>query len=245
MTGEFGRGGPRPAWWDRWYETGRPEYIDLPEHGDEARRVLRGLDRFQRLTGGYRLYSRLVAREAAGLAGPRILELGAGRGRLAERMLKDMPDARVTVSDIRPESLEAFRRSALAADPRTSSRVIDATAIDAPDGTWDVAVFTASLHHLEPPQVRKVLAEGTRAARRLLIVDAWRHPVLLGVAPLMLLTGGAANLHDGVISLRKVYSASAVRELAASCGAPVEVRTRFCPPGHLVVSAARAQATAG
>lgn len=237
------RGGPEPAWWDRLYETGRAEWIDLvdqPEHAERARRGLRGLDRFQRVTHSYRAFSRLALAEAAGQqAEPRFLELGAGRGHLAEQLLRHHPTARVTVSDISLDSVRAFRTGPLGDHPRVTARVIDATAIDAPDNSWDVAVFAMSLHHLEPPQVRKVLREGTRVARRLLIIDGWRHPGYLVVVPLLLLIGGVVTAHDGVISLRKVYSPSALRALADGCGAPVRVCCRFQFPGYLVASAYR------
>ena len=46
---------------------------------------------------------------------------------------------------------------------------MDATAIDAPDGYFDIAVFALSLHHLPPPVAARVFTEGTRAANKLLI----------------------------------------------------------------------------
>ncbi|MGH3468406.1 MAG: class I SAM-dependent methyltransferase [Thermocrispum sp.] len=240
MQHDVPRGGPDARWWDRWYTTDKPEYIDQPEEVEKTRQVLRGLDRFQRVTRSYRLHSRLVAAEAAGLATPRILELGAGRGRLAQQILKDLPAAHVTVSDVNADALESFANGPLSADQRACARVIDATDIDAEDLSWDVAVFTTSLHHLEPPQVRKVFLEGTRVARRLLVVDLWRHPAMMSLVPVMVFIGGIAATHDGVISLRKAYSTSALQALAGGCGAAVDLHTRFHPPSHLVASAARA-----
>ncbi|MEU3253648.1 class I SAM-dependent methyltransferase [Streptomyces sp. NPDC006997] len=239
MSHDIRRGGHGAPWWDRLYETDAREYIDQPEHAERAARVLRALDRFQRITLGYRRQSAMVLAATAGAPEPRILELGAGHGRLAARILDRCPAALVTVSDVEPSAVAAFRAGPLAGHPRVTSRVIDATAIDAASGAWDVAVFAMSLHHLDPAQVRRLLCEGTRVARRLLIIDAWRHPAFLAVAPLFLVLGGRDNLHDGVISLRKAYSASALHDLAADCGAAVALDTRFSPPGYLVASAHR------
>lgn len=40
-----------------------------------------------------------------------------------------------------------------------SVRVMDATAIDAPDGAFDLVVFALSFHHLPPSLAAKVFAE--------------------------------------------------------------------------------------
>ncbi|MBB1247141.1 class I SAM-dependent methyltransferase [Streptomyces durbertensis] len=234
------RGGPDASWWDRRYETRRQEYIDRPETGARCRQALRGLDRFQRLSGGYRTYSRLtVAAAGADVPSPRVLELGAGHGRLARYVLARRPGARMTVSDVNPSVVEALRAGPLGRDRRIEVVRLDATAIDRPDDSYDVAVLTTSLHHLPPSGVAALLREGTRVARRLLVVDGWRNPLYLAGVPLMALTGGWAQAHDGFVSLRRMYGAAAVHALAARCGAPVRVRTRFVPPAYLAVLAER------
>ncbi|MFD5558937.1 class I SAM-dependent methyltransferase [Streptomyces sp. NPDC127068] len=240
------RGGPDATWWDRLYETDRTEWIDLidqPGATARARRGLDGLARFQRLSRAYRTFSRLTLAQVGHLDEPRILELGAGRGHLAQHLLRDHPRAHVTFSDLSPDSVRAFRSGPLADHPRVASQILDATEMDVPEGSWDVAVFAMSLHHLQPAQVRMVLSEGTRVAHKLLIVDAWRNPALLSVVPLLLLVGGACTAHDGVISLRKAYSPSALRALARHGAAPIRVDCRFQLPGYLVATAERARKT--
>lgn len=239
MIADMPRGGPDAPRWDRWFETSRVEYLDRPDTPDEGRRVLRGLDRFQRLTLGYRSFCRLTLQQVRGVATPEILELGAGLGGLARRLVDRHPTARVTVSDVDPGVVGALRRGPLGAHPRVTPVVLDATAIDAPDGAFDVAVLTMSLHHLSPPGVVALLGEGTRVARRLLIIDGWRHPAYLAVAPLLWLTGGRPHVHDGLISLRRLYGAPALHALAGAGAAAVTVRTRFVPPGYLVAVATR------
>ncbi|MFD5554718.1 class I SAM-dependent methyltransferase [Streptomyces sp. NPDC127068] len=170
---------------------------------------------------------------------PRVLELGAGYGRLGQYVLDRHPGARLTVSDVNPGVVTRLREGPLGHHPRARCEVLDATSVDAPDGAYDLAVLTMSLHHLEPAGVAALLREGTRVARTLLIVDGWRNPAYLAVVPMWCLLGGPALVHDGVISLRKLYGPAAVHALAARCGAPMRVRTRFVLPGYLVATATR------
>ncbi|WP_327393253.1 methyltransferase domain-containing protein [Streptomyces sp. NBC_01186] len=239
MTYDMPRGGPEAPWWDRKFETGRAEYIDRPDSGEKCRRALHGLDRLQRLTLGYRTVARHALAQLDGVSAPRVLELGAGYGRLAQRLLARHPTVRVTVSDVNPRVVEELGAGSLGRHPRVTTAVLDATALDAPDGAWDLVVCSTTAHHLPPAGVAALLREGTRVAGRLLIVDGWRSPLLLAAAPLMFLTGGWAHAHDGVISLRKVYGPAALHALAERCGAPVRLCTRFVPPGYLVAVATR------
>ena len=45
--------------------------------------------------------------------------------------------------------------------PRGVVREMDATAIDAPDGFYDLAVFALSFHHLPPALASRVLAKAS------------------------------------------------------------------------------------
>ena len=222
------RGGPDASCLDRILQTDRPEYLDRDDVGDEVRRdVIAALDRYGALFGEHERTARLALDEVAGVADPRILELGAGHGALSRTLLAEHPTARVTISDVNPDSVAAMAAGALGDNPRAEVRRLDATAIDAPDGSFDLAVFAMSFHHLSPPQAARVLAEGTRVAGRLLIVDLARPPAplhlvkLATMAPLALVWPFA---HDGLISSMRSYSASALREVAAAAGVTVEIR---------------------
>src|SRR4029077_4479086 len=115
----------------------------------------------------------------ADIPDPAILELGAGHGGLSRKLLEMHPTARVTVTDIDPISVSNIASGDLGSHPRAIVRVMDATDVDAPDRSYDLALFVLSFHHLRPAAAARVLAEGTRAADKLAIIDLGRPPALL------------------------------------------------------------------
>ena len=228
------RGGPDASCLDRLLQTDRPEYLDRDDVDESVKRaVVATLDRVGSLFGEHDRNARLVLDEVAGVADPRIIELGAGHGALSRRLLDEHPTARVTVSDVNPDSVAEIAAGDLGQHPRADVRVIDATAIAAPEGSFDLAVFALSFHHLPPRLAAQVLAEATRVADRLLIIDLPRPPAplhLIRLATMAPLAPVWPFAHDGLISSLRSYSPSAFRELAAHAGVDVEVRTaRFGP----------------
>ncbi|AHH99742.1 hypothetical protein KALB_6382 [Kutzneria albida DSM 43870] len=234
------RGGPSASWLDRWYETAAPELLDREDvSADRKQAVLRGLNRLNRAVFAYGTFIRWTLAEVADLPAPRVLELGAGHGELSRRLLDRHPRALVTASDIEPEAVGRLRSGPLGRHPRATVDLLDATGINAADNSYDVAVFTQSLHHLPPRAVPAVLSEGARVARTLLVVDAWRTPLMFGLIPLLLVTAGWPASHDGIISMRKMYGPRALHALAARCAEPLDVRVRLGFPGYLVLTARR------
>lgn len=223
------RGGPDASWLDRLLQTDRPEYLDRDDIDDEVKRgIVTALDVVGRLFREHDRNAELVLHEVADIADPTILELGAGHGALSLKVLEQHPTAHVTVSDVNPESVAAIAASDLGSHPRAAVRTIDATAIDAADGSFDLAVFALSFHHLAPAQAAQVLAEGTRVAGELLVIDLPRMPSLLHIAKLAAMAPLALwwpFAHDGLISSLRSYSPSALRALGAHAGIDVEVST--------------------
>ena len=180
------------------------------------------------------------------IASPKILELGCGLGGLSRKLLEYHPTAEVTVTDIDPTFVAAVAAGDLGSHPRATVREMDATAIDAPDGYYDLALFALSLHHLSPERAAQVIAEGTRAAKKLLIIDLrrWRAPLqLVLLAPTLPLTGLIPSLHDGVISSLRAYSPSALRALARYADPAIDVEFRTRPFGTTAMVAGRARQT--
>lgn len=238
------RGGPDASWLDRRLQTNRLEYLDRDDVDDLKRQVVRSLGRSGRIFGIHAKLARIALDEVADVPDPRILELGSGHGGLSRALLELHPSAQVTVTDIEPASVAAVAAGDLGSHPRAVVRQMDATAIDAPDGQYDLAVMALSFHHLPPALAAKVFAEGTRAANKLLIIDFRRPPPLLHMLRLAVrlpLAPVRPAAHDGLISSLRAYSPSALRALArhADPAISVELRGGAFRPQIVVASRSR------
>lgn len=238
------RGGPDASWLDRRLRTDRLEYLDRDDVDDLKRKVIESLDRTgrRRFLGTYKMCAQAALDEVTDVASPKILELGCGLGGLSRKLLEYHPAAEVTVTDIDPAFVTAIAASDLGDHPRATVREMDATAIDAPDGHYDLAVFALSLHHLAPERAAQVFAEGTRAAKKLLIIDLrrWRAPLqLVQLAFTLPFTGLMPPLHDAVISSLRAYSPSALRAIAHDADPAVTVEFRTRPRGATAMVASR------
>ncbi|KAA0108954.1 class I SAM-dependent methyltransferase [Mycolicibacterium sp. P1-5] len=212
------RAGFGASWLDRRLQTERPEYLDRDDVDERVKRqVIWSLDWMGRILRDHDHFAARALPLVADVEQPRILELGAGHGALSRTLLKLRPTAHITVTDVDPVSVANIAAGDLGSDPRVVVRQVDATDIDAPDSSYDLALFALSFHHLPPAQAARVLAEGTRVADTLLVCDLFRPPAsvhvlrLASMLPFVLLPFA----HDGLISSLRAYSPSAFRTLAA------------------------------
>ena len=212
------RGGPHASWLSRHLQTDRLEYLDRDDVDELKAKVVRALDRGGRRPriGTYEKHARMVLGVVCDLDAPKILELGCGLGGLSRKLLELHPAAEVTVTDVDPTFVATIAAGDLGSDPRATVRIMDATEIDAPDGYFDLAVFALSLHHLRPEQAARVVAEGTRAAKKLLIIDVHRPTPLLHMAMIagVLPLARIPVIHDAIISGLRAYSPAGLRALA-------------------------------
>ncbi len=221
------RGGPDASCLDRLLQPDRESDVST----DVARR--RGVIRALELTGGWfgstERFAEIALAEVEDVADPRILELGAGNGELSRRLLDWHPSARLTVTDMDEAAVAAMASSDLGAHPRAKVRAMDPTAIDAADGSFDLAVCALAFHHLPPAAAAQAIAEGTRVAGTLLIIDLSRPPSPLHVVRLATVLPFARLLpfvRDGIASSLRCYSPSALRALAEHADAAIEVELR-------------------
>ena len=172
------RGGPDASCIDRLLQTDRLEYLDRDgrRRGEEAQR-----------DPGARVDRRVVRPEPRSSRGsrstkwltcpiPRSSSSAAGHGALSRKLLEWHPTAQLTVTDIELPSVQAIAGGDLGEHPRATVREMDATAIDVADRHFDLAVFVLAFHHLPPSLASDVIAEGTRVADKLLIIDLPRPP---------------------------------------------------------------------
>src|SRR6185312_4248806 len=175
------RGGPDASWLDRRLQTNRLEYLDRDDVDDLKRKVIQSLDRQgrRRFMGAHKSCAPAALREVTDIASPKILELGpawAG-GRAAGESPRCSGDGHRHRSHVCGRSRRRRPRQSPtrhgAREGRHGNR--------RPDGYYDLAVFALSLHHLAPERTARVVAEGTRAANKLLIIDLrrWRPPLHL------------------------------------------------------------------
>lgn len=243
---EMPRGGFDASCLDRLLQTDRDEYLDRASGGDDGlrarkRQVIDALDWTGRVFGNHDRHARKALDVLADVADPTILELGAGHGAVSRRLLDEHPTAEVTVTDVDPESVSRMA-AAFAGEPRATARRMDATAIDAPDGTFDLALFALSFHHLPPEAAARVFREGTRVATVLLIIDLPRPPAplhLLRLASMLPLAPWLPFVHDGLISSLRAYSPSALRALAADADPTIDVELHGGPCTEQIVLARR------
>jgi SAM-dependent methyltransferase len=210
------RGGPDASWLDRRLQTDRLEYLDRDDVDHLKRRVVRSLDRTGRIFGRHKKFARITLDKVADVLDPKILELGSGHGGLSDALLKMHPTAHVTVTDIEPTSVAAIAAGDLGSHPRAVVREMDATAIDAPDGHYDLAVFAGSFHHLPPPLATRVFAEGRHPRRRQTADHRLAAPAVITAHPGV---GVDAAVGDGVSGhARRVHQLAAYLQPVGAAG---------------------------
>jgi tRNA (cmo5U34)-methyltransferase len=108
-----------------------------------------------------------VARATAGVDARRVLDLGAGTGETARRVLQLHGEARLVGIDVSPEMLERAG-SELPAE-RVESLRVAGLADPLPEGPFELVVSALAVHHLDGPgkadlfrRVAAVLAPGGR-----------------------------------------------------------------------------------
>jgi SAM-dependent methyltransferase len=240
------RGGPNASWLDRRLQTETLEYTDRYDIPDELKqKVIAGLDWIGTRTGQHEKNARAALALVAKIPDPRILELGAGHGKLSAKILELHSTATVTISDLDPTSV-ANIADELGANPRVRTQVVDATAIDADDDSYDLVVFTQAFHHLPPTIAYRAIAEATRVGKRFLVIDLKRWSPLglilspLAMAPMAVVPRLRPLVHDGFISGLRAYSRSAFVALGKAADPQMRIEfllstSRFGPAPTVVV----------
>ncbi len=249
------RGGPDASWLDQRFQTDALEYLDRDDVTDEVKqKVIAILDRLGTLTNHHEKFARTALEVVSDIPSPRILELGAGHGKLSARILELHATATVTASDLDPTSVANMAAGVLGTHPRARTQVIDATAIEAVDNSYDLVVFAMSFHHLPPAVACRAIAEATRVGKRFLVIDVRRQtPLSVALSPALVIPAHLLfvpwssvwpGLHDSFISLLRAYSPSAFEALGRAADPAMQIDilpqpTRLAPPSITAVFSRR------
>lgn len=215
----------------------RPELLDGPLDRDVLAGNLRDLERVNRWLGGVALSRRalaaLLARSGvrARLAQPashsevlRLLDVGTGAADvpagLIEWAARQGIGLSVVAVDAREEVIE-YARDRIGERADLQLEVARGEELPYPAGSFDMAHTSLVLHHLEPGDATRLIAEMARVSRTGIIVnDLDRSPwSWLGAWLLShLLTRNRYSRHDAALSVRRAYRPGQVVQLASRAG---------------------------
>lgn len=195
-----------------------------PRHLHAALRHVAGVNRW---LGGRRA---LLRHLEAALPDPptpvRVLDVGTGSGDLPVAVVswsRDRGrDLRVVALDLHPATLRAARQRT---DPIPEIDLVRANGLRLPfpDASFDLALLSMTLHHMDAGDLVGLLAELARAARggAILVGELERSvPAYLG-ARLLAATVWRRNpvtRHDGPLSVRRGFTPKELRDLAERAG---------------------------
>ena len=197
--------------------------MDRPASFGELAGALRAITQLNCFFGGRRLTLRHVRRLLAALPADRlvtVLDVGAGAAdipvALARWARRRGRRIRVLALD-RDSATLTYARGYAAAYPEITLVQGDALALPVPPGSVDIVISAMTLHHLQPEEVVRYLAEIDTVSRLGWVVnDLVRGRVAhrLVWAATRLFSRNAMARHDGPMSILRSYTPS---ELASLC----------------------------
>jgi ubiquinone/menaquinone biosynthesis C-methylase UbiE len=203
------------------------ELLDAAElDPTELRTNLREMAMLNRLPGGTSDSVRAVSSLLNGRADATVLDIGAGSGDFARRLLSERT-VQVLVWDSRDEVLAIARRN-LANTNHVKFLRADVRALPLSDQAVDVAHASLLVHHLDPSDAVLAFREMRRVARDGVVINDLRRgrlAFLMTAAPVLALARGRYTRHDGVLSARRAYTLFELDAMAAEAGLSVVHRT--------------------
>ncbi len=217
-----------------------PELLDSDAGtAEEIAASLADLRMVNRRFGGARVVRKLVLQIARG-AGTRdvsVLDVGAGSGDVLQSLRRDLARAGLNVRAV------AFDRSAGHLAPGVAAVQGDALALPFRDGSFSVVACSLFLHHLEPDEIRRFVAEALRVCRHAVVINdlrrSWTHlGLVLAGTPLY---SSRLTRHDAPASVRRAYT---IAELRTILPQPADFRRFYlCRLGAIVWKDGKSQTT--
>lgn len=203
------------------------EMIDLPASFDEIAGCLRTITRFNGLFGGRWLTLRHVRGLLAALPADRpvtVLDVGAGAADIPVALVRwaRRRGRRIRVLALdRGRATLKYARGYAAAYPEIALVQGDALALPVRPGSVDLVISALTLHHLQPEEATRYLAEMDAAARLGWVVnDLVRGRAAHRVVRLLtrLFSRSAMARHDGPMSILRSYTPPEVTALCQKAG---------------------------
>jgi len=192
---------------------------------DDVRQNLAEMWYMNKLFGGVRavtrrLYTRLLKSSTQAT----ILELGTGSGRLGRDIstwaIQHQRDVRLILLDISSRHLKVANDT-VATQSDTTLIQADATQLPFATRKVDYVVSSLFLHHFDPIPLTRLLAQLHQSVTGTIIMsDITRsHLSLLGFRMVQpLLARHYLTKHDGLLSIRRAYTPSELRQIAQDAG---------------------------
>lgn len=201
------------------------ERLDEPRHDDVAlEHSLAHVAAVNRWLGGWRALRRHLRPLLPADRTARILDIGTGSAdgpaMLARWARATGRALEIVATDVHPQMLHAARRRT-AGLPEVRVQPADALALPFPDGAFDAALLTLTLHHFEGEDQLRVLREMARVATWVLVGELERSWPNYAGAKLLAWTlwrRNAITRHDGPLSVLRAYTAAELLGLASSAG---------------------------
>ncbi len=209
----------------------RPEILDELDPSDpRAATSRRDLRRINRLVGHDRRIAAALLDSFPGAPPARLVDLGAGDGFLAARVAHRLSARWKYGTIVLVDRMRVVAPAALMEIERTGwrSEIVVADVMDwlesaSPSGPGAVYV-NFFLHHLEPPQLRRLFELVARSFAMLVACEPRRTGMVLGAGHLLGLMGcNEVTRHDAVVSIRAGFRS---RELSGLWPAAGEWRLR-------------------
>jgi ubiquinone/menaquinone biosynthesis C-methylase UbiE len=162
-----------------------------------------------------------------------ILDVGTGGADMPVAMLDHLRARGLEPTCV---ALDRSHRALAAAADRIAGRpdvtlvCADAFSLPFPDATFDLVTCNLALHHFDPEDAVRALAEMARVGRDVIVNDLRRSFVAWVLARTFfpLFTHNRFTLHDGPLSVRRAYAPDEAKTLARKAGwSRVTVRTHF------------------
>ena len=205
----------------------QPEVMDQPGLDSvEHHRALQGLRRINRISrcvpGLFRHLEKLACETPSRSLS--VLELACGGGDTAIELAALARRHQLTMSvqacDFNPEAVRIARRNVAQSGSNVGVFVADALDLSG-SHQFDVVYCTLFVHHLDPPDVVRLLKGMAARARRLVIVDDLIRSRLgysMAWIGTRLLSRSWVVHHDGPLSVQGAFTPSEILDLATQAG---------------------------